>query len=156
MRFWKTSLLFVIFGLVIFIAVMASKLLIANQGGGVYFFSFRSGFSLKADKNKLAAYKQALKGILGANPRVFVILSPKLKKTEMATGWGENDTTYYGEWKKWYEWNIFVVYLDKGEFQKLSSEVRNRLLGLFVVRKINEFLGVGGVGLTVGEPFLKL
>ena len=156
MRFWKISLLFVIFGLVIFIAIMASKLLIAGAEGGIYFVSFRPGFSLKADKNKLIFYKQELKGALGANPRVLVILSPKLKKTQVATGWGENDAIYYGEWKKWYGWNVFVVYLDKAEWQKIPAVTRNRLLGLFVVREINRFSGVGGSSLTVGEPFLKL
>jgi len=52
MRFWKTSLLFIIFGLVIFIAIMASKLLIAGAERGIYFLSFRPGFSLKADKRQ--------------------------------------------------------------------------------------------------------
>jgi hypothetical protein len=156
MNFWKTSLLFIIFGLVIFIAVMASKLLITGAEGGIYFLSFRPGFSLKADKNKLTAYKQELKGILGANPRVLVVLSSKLKKTQMATGWGENDAALYGEWKKWHGWEVFMVYLDKSEWQKLPAITRNRLLGLFIVREINKTLGAGKSGPRVKEPFLKL
>jgi hypothetical protein len=96
MRFWKTLLIFIIFGLVIFIAVMTSKLLIAGAEGGIYFLSFRPSYSWKVDKNKLTTYKEGLKSVLGANPRVLVVLYPNLKKTQKATGWGENDATYYG------------------------------------------------------------
>jgi hypothetical protein len=46
--------------------------------------------------------------------------------------------------------------VDKTERQKLPLEIKDRLLGLFVVREINKTLGVGEKGPWVEEPFLKL
>jgi len=155
MRVWKIFLLVLLFGLVIFVAVVASRLLRADAEGGIYFLSFKPGFSWSVDTNKLNTYKQELTSVSGVNPRILVVLYPNLKKTQKATGYGDNPV-YYGEWTTWYSWHVFAVYVNTGEWQKLSVETRNRLLGLFVVRQINISSGIKGARVTVAEPFLKL
>ncbi len=156
MSIWKKFLLITVLGLVILIAILVSKLLIAGVGGGIYFFSFKPGFSWSVDKNKLSSYEEGLKGILGATPKALVVVSPNFNVTKNATGWGDNNPVIYGEWKKMYGWDVFEIYLDTTEWQKLSTDVRNRLLSLFIIREINSHFKVEKSNLVVEPLFLKL
>lgn len=155
MRFWKTFLLILLFGLAACLVVVTIVLVRVETNGGIYFLSFKSGFSWSVDANKLNTYTQELKTVSGVNPRILVVLYPDVKKTLVATGYGDNPI-YYGEWKTWYGWHVFAVYVDTAEWQKVSVELRNRLLGVFVAGETNVFSGIGRTRLTVAEPFLKL
>ena len=155
MRFWKKSLLVFLFLIILFVDIIVSRFFIANQGHGIYFISLRPGYYWNVDKNKLSEYKQQLSIILGTTPQILVVLSPKLKQTQISTGFQEN-AVYYAEWKKWHEWNILTIYIDINEFQKYPVEKRDNLLFGFIIGETNTFYKLKRNSVTFTEPFIKL
>jgi hypothetical protein len=107
----------------------------------VYFLSLKPGFSWNVDEVKKTNFENELAEVVKTNQKIFVVMSPVLKKTSSAAGWGEGSATYYAKWKLWDGLSILTIYMDKNESGKLKPEVKTRILRLFIAKEITTKIG---------------
>ena len=93
-------------------ALVTSKVIVANQEGGLYFFSLKPGFSWRNNQDQLDLYVKELTSITGKRPKVLILVFPGTKQSYISTGWGDNPPVYRGEWNVWNNWKVFKVYVD--------------------------------------------
>jgi len=153
---WKKLLIMFVVILSVVTAILVFSLIIASSSGKILFISFKPGCSIKIDKSKLTTYTTSLRNTLGFSPQVFVVVSSKFKQTETSTGWGNANAVFYGEWSKKLGWNVFSVYIDEREKEKLSSDILNKLLNYFITGEINTFYNLGRGSVSVGNIFIGI
>lgn len=153
MRPLKIILLVLLAFLFLGAALITSKVIVANQEGGLYFFSLKPGFSWQNNQDQLDLYVKELTRIAGKRPKVLILVFPGTTQSFISTGWEDNPPVYRGVWGVLNDWKIFKVYVDSNEWTKRTQQEENVLLGRFTIKEINSKFYLD---FTQNNPLLNL
>lgn len=111
---------------------------LAYVQSGFVFFSLKPGFSWKVDKKDLKDFKIEVSEIIGEDPKIILILSPKFKQTPVFVGFGVDERLYYSEWGSFRDWQVLKVYINMDVWNKHSSQEKADRLPRFIRLSILE------------------
>lgn len=141
MRPWRSVLFCVIGFLIILITILSLLTLNLSTKPKIIFLDTKSDFSLDIDRSNKKTFEYELGSVSSENNNIFVVISPKVKQTPIAAGYGEH-AMYYAEWNHVGIWNILTIYIDRVEYDKVDPEKSIKILKMFISREIVQRMNV--------------